>query len=116
MCDQSGIAQHSKTGMAVDAVSFQPTPHHQQLPMSGGHIPDLFDFVEPVRPSADLIGQTIADVERHLILMTLEHCLGNRTHAARILGISVRTLRNKLNEYMNAGIAVPQPSRAHFVG
>ena len=55
-----------------------------------------------------LVGRTIADVERHLILDTLASCLGNRTHAARILGISIRTLRNKLNEYMQAGIAVPE--------
>lgn len=58
-----------------------------------------------------LVGRTIADVERHLILDTLAHCFGNRTHAARILGISIRTLRNKLNEYMEAGIAVPEPGQ-----
>ncbi len=46
-----------------------------------------------------LVGRTVADVERDLILETLKHCLGNRTHAANILGISIRTLRNKLNEY-----------------
>jgi DNA-binding NtrC family response regulator len=45
-----------------------------------------------------LVGRTVADVERDLILETLKHCLGNRTHAANILGISIRTLRNKLNE------------------
>ncbi len=54
-----------------------------------------------------LIGRTIADVERDMILNTLDHCLGNRTHAANILGISIRTLRNKLNEYKDAGINVP---------
>src|SRR6201747_2179418 len=43
-----------------------------------------------------LVGRTVADVERDLILETLKHCLGNRTHAANILGISIRTLRNKL--------------------
>ncbi|EIM27731.1 response regulator with CheY-like receiver, AAA-type ATPase, and DNA-binding domains [Microvirga lotononidis] len=58
-----------------------------------------------------LVGRTIADVERHLILDTLASCFGNRTHAARILGISIRTLRNKLNEYMEAGIAVPEPGQ-----
>jgi DNA-binding NtrC family response regulator len=58
-----------------------------------------------------LVGRTIADVERHMILDTLDSCLGNRTHAARILGISIRTLRNKLNEYMQAGIAVPEPGQ-----
>lgn len=46
-----------------------------------------------------LIGQSVADVERQLIINTLDHCLGNRTQAAKILGISIRTLRNKLNQY-----------------
>lgn len=46
-----------------------------------------------------LIGRTVADVEQDLILQTLDHCLGNRTHAANILGISIRTLRNKLRQY-----------------
>jgi DNA-binding protein Fis len=50
-------------------------------------------------------------VERHLILDTLTYCFGNRTHAARILGISIRTLRNKLNEYVEAGVAVPEPGQ-----
>jgi DNA-binding NtrC family response regulator len=54
-----------------------------------------------------LVGRTVADVERELILNTLDHCLGNRTHAANILGISIRTLRNKLKEYGDAGLAVP---------
>ena len=53
-----------------------------------------------------LVGRTVADVERDLILETLKHCLGNRTHAANILGISIRTLRNKLNEYADGGIPV----------
>ncbi|MFY9291362.1 MAG: sigma-54 dependent transcriptional regulator [Methylorubrum rhodinum] len=56
-----------------------------------------------------LVGRTVADVERDLILDTLDHCLGNRTHAARILGISIRTLRNKLNEYVDAGVPVAEP-------
>jgi DNA-binding NtrC family response regulator len=56
-----------------------------------------------------LVGRTVADVERDLILETLKHCLGNRTHAANILGISIRTLRNKLNEYAGDGVAIPPP-------
>jgi DNA-binding NtrC family response regulator len=54
-----------------------------------------------------LIGRTIADVERTMILNTLDHCLGNRTHAANILGISIRTLRNKLNQYKDEGADIP---------
>ena len=57
------------------------------------------------------VGQTVAAVEQQLIIDTLGHCLGNRTHAANILGISIRTLRNKLNEYTAAGISVPPPQQ-----
>jgi two-component system response regulator FlrC len=57
-----------------------------------------------------LVGRTVGDVERDLILETLQHTLGNRTHAATILGISIRTLRNKLRQYGDEGIAVPPPS------
>ncbi len=60
-----------------------------------------------------LVGQTVAEVEQQLILDTLSHCLGNRTHAANILGISIRTLRNKLKEYSEAGVAVPAPQGVH---
>jgi two-component system response regulator FlrC len=55
----------------------------------------------------NLVGRTVADVERDLIIDTLKHCLGNRTHAATILGISIRTLRNKLKQYTDEGMAVP---------
>ena len=57
-----------------------------------------------------LVGRTVADVERDLILETLRHCLGNRTHASNILGISIRTLRNKLNEYAADGVPIPPPN------
>ncbi|MFM8941161.1 MAG: sigma-54 interaction domain-containing protein [Phenylobacterium sp.] len=59
--------------------------------------------------SRGFVGQTVAAMEQQLILETLEHCLGNRTHAANILGISIRTLRNKLKEYSEAGVSVPAP-------
>ncbi len=59
--------------------------------------------------NTSLVGRTVADVEQDLILDTLSHCLGNRTHAANILGISIRTLRNKLKAYSEAGVDVPQP-------
>lgn len=56
-----------------------------------------------------MVGRTVSDVERELILDTLDHCLGNRTHASNILGISIRTLRNKLNLYTDEGLAVAAP-------
>jgi DNA-binding NtrC family response regulator len=59
---------------------------------------------------ASLVGRTMDDVERDLILHTLGHTLGNRTHAATILGISIRALRNKLRDYSAQGIIVPPPA------
>jgi DNA-binding NtrC family response regulator len=45
------------------------------------------------------VGMTVHEMERRLIMKTLESCRGNRTEAATLLGISTRTLRNKLHEY-----------------
>jgi DNA-binding NtrC family response regulator len=59
--------------------------------------------------AGSLVGRTVAEVERDLIIETLSHCLGNRTQAASILGISIRTLRNKLKLYTDEGLAVPMP-------
>ncbi|MBU6299463.1 MAG: sigma-54 dependent transcriptional regulator [Alphaproteobacteria bacterium] len=82
------------------------------------------DLPAPVRTAVEsaaavtrgLVGRTVADVERDLILDTLDHCLGNRTHAANILGISIRTLRNKLREYGQAGLDVPAHGEARMAG
>lgn len=59
-----------------------------------------------------LVGRTVSEVERDLIIGTLTHCLGNRTQAANILGISIRTLRNKLNQYMNDGYELQNSKQA----
>jgi DNA-binding NtrC family response regulator len=53
-----------------------------------------------------LVGHTVEEVERELILQTLERYHGNRTSASNILGISVRTMRNKLKTFIEAGIPV----------
>jgi DNA-binding NtrC family response regulator len=53
-----------------------------------------------------LVGSKMEDVERALILETLKACRGNRTSASTILGISVRTMRNKLKTFIEAGISV----------
>jgi DNA-binding NtrC family response regulator len=62
-------------------------------------------------PAIDtLVGRNLADVEQALILSTLTHCNGNRTSAASMLGISVRTMRNKLRAFLDDGVAVmPAP-------
>jgi len=85
----------------------------------GGAAPSLKDSGTARNYAADaqdntasaqgMVGRTVAEVERDLIIRTLDHCLGNRTHAANILGISIRTLRNKLKIYGDEGIPVPYP-------
>ncbi len=80
---------------------------------SGTGAPDQGGGEQSVAPGVGgLVGRTVADVERDLILDTLGHCLGNRTHAANILGISIRTLRNKLKQYAEDGARVPHPGEA----
>ncbi len=59
---------------------------------------------------ASLVGRRMEEVERDLIIETLGHTLGNRTHAATILGISIRALRNKLRDYAGQGVPVPPPA------
>jgi DNA-binding NtrC family response regulator len=57
-----------------------------------------------------LIGATVGEIERELVLQTLARCDGNRTRASRVLGVSVRTLRNKIRQYSAEGIDVPAHS------
>ena len=81
--------------------------------------PEALDLGGPATPAgpapagaggiAGLVGRSMDQVERELILETLGHTLGNRTHAATILGISIRALRNKLRDYAAQGLAVPPP-------
>jgi DNA-binding NtrC family response regulator len=73
-----------------------------------------FPYLEEVAPDdpddapASLpVGATVAEIERELVLQTLARCNGNRTHAARQLGVSVRTLRNRIRLYAARGIDVP---------
>ena len=61
---------------------------------------------------AGLVGRRMDEVERDLIIETVGRTLGNRTHAATILGISIRALRNKLKDYTAQGMPVPPPQMA----
>ena len=85
------------------------TPDGARLDQSRGSGAVAHAALAAEQMTRSLVGRTVADVERDLILETLKHCLGNRTHAANILGISIRTLRNKLNEYTADGVPVPPP-------
>jgi DNA-binding NtrC family response regulator len=64
------------------------------------HLPPLVtDSPDVVKPVIALEpGTTVEEAERRLILMTLEHTRDNKTRAAEILGISLKTLHNKLNK------------------
>ena len=53
-------------------------------------------------------GTTVEDMERALILETLRAKNNNRTEAAKLLGISIRTLRNKLNDYRQGGLVIEE--------
>lgn len=54
-------------------------------------------------------GRTLYEIEREHILATMALCGGNRTHAAKVLSISVRGLRDKLRCYAHQGFVVPSP-------
>ena len=60
------------------------------------------------------LGRPLRELETQFIISTLEYHDGNRTHAAKTLGISLRTLRNKINEYTAEGIEVIQPAGARL--
>jgi DNA-binding NtrC family response regulator len=80
--------------IGVEALELGPSP--AAVPVAGG--------------ISSLVGRRMEEVERDLIIETLGHTLGNRTHAATILGISIRALRNKLRDYAAQGVAVPPPA------
>lgn len=94
------------------------TVHRAVLLSSGDKIDEnaiLLDDIDAVinpaagteMSGAEFVGNTVASMERNLIIDTLKHTMGNRTTAANILGISIRTLRNKLKQYQDEGFEVP---------
>ena len=84
--------------LGVDCV---PMP---EIPLSDSQTPSPHEIV-PM-----LIGSTVEAIERELVLQTLARFDGNRTHAARVLGLSVRTMRNKIRQYATDGRDIPAPS------
>ena len=61
---------------------------------------------------ADVYTRPLAEVERAYILQVLHDCYGNRTRAAKLLGISIRGLRIKLSDFAKEGFSVPAPRRS----
>jgi DNA-binding NtrC family response regulator len=84
------------TEIGIEAIELGPPAATGRAPIAGG--------------IASLVGRRMEEVERDLIIETLGHTLGNRTHAATILGISIRALRNKLRDYATQGVRVPPPA------
>ena len=64
--------------------------------------------IKPAEINPVASGMTLRELERNAILRTLELCSGNRTHTSERLGISIRTLRNRLREYRDEGFEVPE--------
>lgn len=109
--DEIGEEAILLTGAPTTASSQSAPPAETSVPQpatadagSVGHVDDAGE-----EDDQNFVGRTVADVERQLIIDTLDHCFGNRTHAANILGISIRTLRNKLKQYSDDGFAIPEP-------
>jgi DNA-binding NtrC family response regulator len=82
-------------------MAYESTLHVPEVPVSSLTPNELVPL---------LIGATVGEVERELVLQTLARCDGNRTRAARVLGLSVRTMRNKIRLYSTDGIDVPAPA------
>jgi DNA-binding NtrC family response regulator len=83
LCEDSGMLEPEHLGLNSSAASSASIVVSNSL--------------EPVRHSSEF--PTLADLEKHHILAALDRCQGNRTHAAKLLNVSIRTLRNKLHEY-----------------
>ena len=104
------LANHDWSGNVRE---LENTMHRAVLLASNGEIQEDNLLVQDATSTDDgtsspasideLVGRTMDSVEKELILKTLDHCLGNRTHAANVLGISIRTLRNKLKLYNETG-------------
>ncbi|TCZ57982.1 sigma-54-dependent transcriptional regulator [Roseicella aquatilis] len=119
----NGLPERPLSARARQALLSYPWPgnvrelenamHRAVLLAEGGEIgPEAIELAAaPAAPAAagieTMVGRRMEEVERDLIIGTLSHCLGNRTRAAEILGISIRALRNKLQDYRAAGVAVP---------
>jgi len=84
LCSDSGMLEPEHLGLGGSA-----QPSSASVVVSGA--------LEPVRHSSEF--PTLADLEKHHIFAAIDRCKGNRTHAAKLLDVSIRTLRNKLHEY-----------------
>ena len=97
------IRELENTIQRAALISTGPVIHREDLLLEEeGNVANVSD-------ASDLVGRTVKEVEKTLIEQTLAHVHFNRTHAARLLGISIRTLRNKLNEFKSETPAMADP-------
>jgi len=102
----------------VDGALLAQIAHHSPLLIALHPATDAADpadagggcDADAAREILPLVGRRLAEVERELLLGTLGFCRGNRTYAAQMLGISVRTMRNKLRALIDEGFAVTPPA------
>jgi DNA-binding NtrC family response regulator len=92
---QEYLGAYRDLHLGVDCVCKPEIPLSDSQPLSPHQIVPM------------LIGSTVEAIERELVLQTLARCHGNRTHAARVLGLSVRTMRNKIRQYATDGVDIP---------
>ncbi len=93
LCGDNGVLEPQHLGLTISNQANQAAPGYA----TARSLPQI--------PGQHNGFPTLAEVEKHHILAALEHCKNNRTHAARLLDVSIRTLRNKLHEY-NGGAVV----------
>jgi DNA-binding NtrC family response regulator len=84
LCEDSGMLEPEHLGLSAAG-----------QPLSVSVV--VHGALEPVQETSGF--PTLADLEKHHIFAALDRCKGNRTHAAKMLNVSIRTLRNKLHEY-----------------
>jgi DNA-binding NtrC family response regulator len=104
-----------RSGAGVDREVLMPREYEDvYLGMDCVPMPEIPLSVSQIRSPHEivpmLIGSTVEAIERELVLQTLARCHGNRTHAARVLGLSVRTMRNKIRQYATDGLDIPAHS------
>jgi len=84
LCGENGMLEPEHLGLTTSQPAESP---------AGGST----DFLPTLKGNGEML--TLAEMEKRHILAALDRCNGNRTHAAKMLNLSIRTLRNKLHEY-----------------
>jgi len=102
LCGDNGFLEPRHLGLT-------PVTHTREHPRPGNSTQTA--SVQGIETSGNGF-PTLAEFEKRHILAALNHCRGNRTHAAKLLDVSIRTLRNKLHEYNGTTPAAAQGKAA----